>query len=101
MLPERARLGHDVHAEAGHCEVSLKRRRFLLGALAVPLVFPSAAQNGRVYPVGVLLDDPLPAFQAFRDRLRQLAMPRGRTWNCSYVLLKAISRDSRRWQPIS
>jgi putative tryptophan/tyrosine transport system substrate-binding protein len=50
----------------------MKRRQFLLVALAGLPTSPSTAQKARVYRVGVLLDDPLPAFQAFRDRLRQL-----------------------------
>ncbi len=87
-----------MHAEAGHCEVSLKRRRFLLGALAVPLVFPSAAQNGRVYPVGVLLDDPLPAFQAFRDRLRQLGYAEGQNLE---LLLRLAEGDQSRFPTLA
>jgi putative tryptophan/tyrosine transport system substrate-binding protein len=50
----------------------MKRRQFLLVALAGLPTSPSTAQKARVYRVGVLLDDPLPAFQSFRDRLRQL-----------------------------
>src|SRR4051794_34875210 len=72
LRPEWALLGHDAYANQHHGEVVMKRRPFLLGAFAGLLAFPSTAQKARVYRVGVLLDDLLPAFQAFRDRLLQL-----------------------------